>query len=83
MQCDSTAADRIASRAQLLATHAVDLAHGGEPWLDPGEEREQRTRQVELAATHLRSLSDAMLGASEQLFVDYIDWARVSASTEP
>jgi methanogenic corrinoid protein MtbC1 len=80
MQCHNTAADSIASRAQSLATHAVDLSHGGEPWLAPGERPELRARQVELAATHLRSLSDAMLGASEQLFVDYIDWARVSAS---
>lgn len=80
MQLESEAADKISARAHLLASHAIDLAHGGEPWLAPGQRRELRERQVAVAATHLRSLSDAMLGASEQLFVDYVEWVRTSSS---
>jgi methanogenic corrinoid protein MtbC1 len=79
MQFQSVAADLIASRASLLAAHAVDLnTGGGSLWLAPGSRREAWQEQVATTTLHLRSLSDAMLGASEQLFVDYVDWARTS-----
>ncbi len=74
MQFESAAADMIASRAQLLAAHAIDLGH--DSWSVDEPQLGERAQQLDEATMHLRSLSDAMLGASEQLFVDYVDWAR-------
>ena len=74
MRFESAAADMIASRAQLLAAHAIDLGH--DAWSADGPHGGERTQQLDEATMHLRSLSDAMLGESEQLFVDYVDWAR-------
>lgn len=64
MRMESAAADLISVQAPLLALHAV------------GELPANRDREVEDATQHLRSLSDAMLGQSEQLFVDYVEWAQ-------
>lgn len=74
MQLASDVAHLIASRAPVLALTAKNLSRAqvhaasvrvGEP-----------DCYLEDATLHLRSLSDAILGASERLFVDYVDWAR-------
>lgn len=77
MRIESAAADQIAARAQLLAAHAVQLSCAL-AWPEPREEPAQRARLVEDATLHLRSLSDAILAANEQLFIDYVDWARTT-----
>lgn len=70
----SDVAQLIASRASGLALTAKNLsqAHVTHAALELGEP----DPYLEDATLHLRSLSDAMLGASERLFVDYVDWAR-------
>src|SRR5689334_4460903 len=78
MQREIAAADMIATRARRLAEHAVDTSLDGDAWLPPGTRRERREERLSSATLHLKTLSDAMLGASEQLFVDYVDWARTT-----
>lgn len=74
MQLQSAEAQMIATRAPRLAERAVGLSRAGQVHRAVAE----RERYVADATLHLRSLSDAMLGESEQLFVDYVDWARTS-----
>ncbi|HEX6245495.1 MAG TPA: cobalamin-dependent protein [Polyangiales bacterium] len=76
MQLAVQEADRIAARAHQLARHAVYLQD--EVWASSGAPREPHEQQLSAATQHLRSLSDAMLGQSEQLFVDYVEWAQTS-----
>jgi methanogenic corrinoid protein MtbC1 len=69
--------------AQLIASRASGLAliarHRAQAQARRGERQGgQPDSYLADATLHLRSLSDAILGASERLFVDYVDWARSS-----
>jgi methanogenic corrinoid protein MtbC1 len=72
MQLECGDAKMIASRAQRLAARVVEL----KPLRFAADAGDERERYLEDATLHLRSLSDAMLGKSERLFVDYVVWMR-------
>jgi len=75
MQIASTAADHIAVRAHAVAVRVVDAQYA--------RDKSESVREQCIADTenHLRSLSEAIRGGSEQLFVDYIEWARTFLSS--
>jgi len=74
MHLASDVARLIASRASRLAWTAKNLSQAPAP--GGATRRGEPGSYLEDATLHLRSLSDAILGQSEQLFVDYVDWAR-------
>jgi MerR family transcriptional regulator, light-induced transcriptional regulator len=74
MHPSSEVAQLIGSQASSLALTARNLSQSRGPHMTvkPGEP----DGYLEDARLHICSLSDAMLGASERIFVDYVDWAR-------